>query len=517
MKRTLCLALSIVLTVLMSGTSSAFAVIERNIVDVYGVINEDGTYYYQNSPLKNVASIKNGMALQEDGTFWCFEYEPKDVGHGIVQYVPVPKQIMTDVVSFDCLHRDEALIVQADGTLWEWKSEYNNEGQQIGQPTKVLDNVVTASLDYEFSAAVKKDGSLWMWGWNTDGVLGTGEAEQEEYAEPIKVMDHVKDVDCGQSHVAAIKTDGSLWTWGNDKHGELGNNGRSNSGYYLGAFGWQPVLATPEKVMNHVIAVDCGEGYTAAITEDHTLWMWGYNPGTLGNGTIEDSPVPIKVMDDVAAVSCEGFRTYAVKTDGTLWSWGDLGGALGWSGGLDAFQERIKREVKSSTIDDRYLVVPTEIPGVVARVDTLSHSKPAAYASSQSVLVDGEPINFQMYALKDANGNLTNYIKLRDIASLLSGTAAQFDVSWDGAVNILSGQAYTPNGSEMTTPFSGDRAYTFATAPPKVNGKEIAMDAIVLKDDQGGAYTYYKLRDLGEALGFTVDWSAQRGISIETR
>lgn len=140
-----------------------------------------------------------------------------------------------------------------------------------------------------------------------------------------------------------------------------------------------------------------------------------------------------------------------------------------------------------------------------------------AFEVHQTMLVDNQRIEFDTYALKDANGNLTNYIKLRDIASLLNGTAAQFDVSWDGAVNILSGQAYTPNGSEMTTPFSGDRAYTFATAPTKVNGKEIAMDAIVLKDDQGGAYTYYKLRDLGEALGFTVDWSAQRGIYIETQ
>lgn len=44
-----------------------------------------------------------------------------------------------------------------------------------------------------------------------------------------------------------------------------------------------------------------------------------------------------------------------------------------------------------------------------------------------------------------------------------------------------------------------------------------ALDAIVLKDDVGGAYTYYKLRDLGTALGFTVDWSADKGIFIETK
>ena len=32
------------------------------------------------------------------------------------------------------------------------------------------------------------------------------------------------------------------------------------------------------------------------------------------------------------------------------------------------------------------------------------------------------------------------------------------------------------------------------------------MRGIVLTDD-GGGYTYFKLRDVGEALGFNVSWS----------
>ena len=140
-----------------------------------------------------------------------------------------------------------------------------------------------------------------------------------------------------------------------------------------------------------------------------------------------------------------------------------------------------------------------------------------AYPSTQSVLVDGLPVEFQCYALKDVNGNDTNYIKLRDIASILSGTAVQFEVGWDGAVNIETGKGYTPNGSEMSTPFSGPRAYEAAAAPTNINGVKAGLDAIVLKDDQGGAFTYYKLRDLGAALNFKVDWSAQKGIFIETR
>lgn len=139
-----------------------------------------------------------------------------------------------------------------------------------------------------------------------------------------------------------------------------------------------------------------------------------------------------------------------------------------------------------------------------------------AYASTQRVTVDGKAVEFQMYALKDANGNDTNYVKLRDVAATLNGTAAQFEVSWDGAVNIVTGQAYTPNGSEMKTPFSGNRAYSLPTSATKVNGSEASLEAIVLLDDKGGAFTYYKLRDLGKALGFNIGWAAETGVFVET-
>lgn len=139
-----------------------------------------------------------------------------------------------------------------------------------------------------------------------------------------------------------------------------------------------------------------------------------------------------------------------------------------------------------------------------------------AYARSQTITVNGTPISFQTYALKDANGYETNYVKVRDVASVLNGTGAQFDVTWDGAVNLRSRTAYTPNGSEMSTPFSGDRSYTMATAPNKVDGSVAGLEAILLKDDAGSGYTYYKLRDLGTALGFNVGWTAADGITVTT-
>lgn len=160
-------------------------------------------------------------------------------------------------------------------------------------------------------------------------------------------------------------------------------------------------------------------------------------------------------------------------------------------------------------------------PGSDGEVDFILRFHPAseieniAYASTQMVDVGGVPVEFQMYALKDANGNDTNYIKLRDLASVLGQTQAGFEVGWNGAVNIDTTKTYTPSGSEMSTPFSGNRSYEVTKEATYVDGKPVDLDAFILKDDKGGAYTYYKLRDLGRTLGFNVGWSAARGIYVE--
>ncbi len=141
-----------------------------------------------------------------------------------------------------------------------------------------------------------------------------------------------------------------------------------------------------------------------------------------------------------------------------------------------------------------------------------------AVATTQSVLVDGRSVTFETYALLDANGYQTNYAKLRDVAYVLNGTAASFNVSWsiERGVYAETGKPYAANGTEMSTPYSGDRACVPGAPTTQVDGKPVVLDSIVLTDDAGGGYTYYKLRDLGAALGFTVDWSSDVGVSIDT-
>lgn len=167
-------------------------------------------------------------------------------------------------------------------------------------------------------------------------------------------------------------------------------------------------------------------------------------------------------------------------------------------------------------VSDKELIVPVMFEETPASATV--EKTPAtgiAYVNTQMVEIDGKKMEFQMYALKDDHGE-TNYIKVRDLALALNGTAAQFSVDWSGMVNLNSGAAYVPNGSENKTPFTGDRSYTVPTAPTNVNGAVSDLAAIYLEDDTGGGYTYYQLRDLGRKMGFNVDWTAERGVFVET-
>lgn len=176
-----------------------------------------------------------------------------------------------------------------------------------------------------------------------------------------------------------------------------------------------------------------------------------------------------------------------------------------WAG-EDAYYDQCQIEIKEGT------GAPSEAQPAIPASGT-------AVASTQTVTVDGKAVEFQMYALLDEKGNGTNYIKLRDMAYILNGTEAQFSVGYDNtskSISVRTGEAYQAGGSEMTTPYSGDRAYTGGIQSIQVNGSAVDMTAITLLDDAGGGYNYFKLRDLGAALGFNVGWSGSQGVFIES-
>ena len=132
-----------------------------------------------------------------------------------------------------------------------------------------------------------------------------------------------------------------------------------------------------------------------------------------------------------------------------------------------------------------------------------------ASPTASKVTVNGEAKAFEAY-----NINSNNYFKLRDIAYVLNGTDASFSVGWDGAANsiaLVKGEAYAPTGSEMKVSGTKDiKDAVESTSAILIDGQKAALKAYTIKGNN-----YFKLRDLGTALGFNVGWdNASQTISI---
>lgn len=192
--------------------------------------------------------------------------------------------------------------------------------------------------------ALNYDGTLYATGVNNIGNLGINNLTNNFYFSTVfNSFSHVfvsatvsswKMLASGGSHTAAIKSDGSLWTWGLNNNGQLGTFNTVNRS--------SPVQVLSGSYMNPEIEswsfVSCGELATAAIRTDGALFTWGYNfYGQLGDGTTVAKSSPVKIgTDSWVSVSITTYNAFALKYNGTpgrgtLWGWGSntTGGTWG--------------------------------------------------------------------------------------------------------------------------------------------------------------------------------------------
>ena len=243
-----------------------------------------------------------------------------------------------------CNNSTNTAAIKTDGTLWTWGS--NNAGQ-LGDNTVTTRSSPVQTIAFGTSwkqvscgtgvgngiqshvAAIKTDGTLWMWGLNYTGQLGDNTiTNRSSPVQTVAFGTNWKQVICGRQQTAAIKTDGTLWVWGQGSSGELGDNTITNksSPVQTVAFGtnWKQV--------------SCGNGNIAAIKNDGTLWTWGFGTsGQLGDNTIVSKSSPVQTVSfgtNWKQISNSGVIMGAIKTDGTLWMWGINSGVGNNRGGL---------------------------------------------------------------------------------------------------------------------------------------------------------------------------------------
>jgi len=274
---------------------------------------------------KVIAGEQHFLAISQDGALWGWgENGSRQLGDGSTINRDEPVLINSDswlIVSAGLTH---SMGIKSDGTLWAWGSDnYEKLGngssgnaafpQQIG----VENNWKEVVAGERGTMAIKNDGTLWGWGSNNNGYLGNNESNSYEVDHPVQIgMDtdwvHISGAD--GRHCLAIKGNGTLWSWGWNSHGQLGD-GTMDDKYLPAQIGDS----------NDWKWIDSGSRLSFAMKTDNTIWGWGFcNTGFTIDSTY---PLQIGTDSDWKTVSFkkhEGSQyMLMIKTNGTLWGWGN--------------------------------------------------------------------------------------------------------------------------------------------------------------------------------------------------
>lgn len=154
----------------------------------------------------------------------------------------------------------------------------------------------------------------------------------------------------------------------------------------------------------------------------------------------------------------------------------------------------------------RYTITPNASANTAAALPQSTSVK--IQPSTHVVTVDGERVDPQGY-----NINGYNFYKLRDIAYILNGTDSQFNVTWDGANNrivLTDDAAYQEVGGEMTSSASAEiKNVSESDSTIVLDGKTLSLTGYRINGNN-----YYKIRDVGSALGFSVDFDPETEIVL---
>jgi len=181
--------------------------------------------------------------------------------------------------------------IKSDDTMWCWGK--NDQGQ-LGSTAHMalsesLTPVQTSSLGggrvpmkivagTRHACVLAADGSVWCWG---DSAQGQGGANGVTVLDPTQVSlgDTATLIAAGGANTCAVLTDNSLKCWGQNNVGQLGIGSTDGIAHYT------PTTVSSIPASFSVASIDIGTGSVCVSSAANEVWCWGKNNyGQLGTG-----------------------------------------------------------------------------------------------------------------------------------------------------------------------------------------------------------------------------------------
>ncbi len=289
-----------------------------------------------------VQSVATGAhhacAVLTDGTLWCWgANDVGQLGNGSLSVDPTTVPTFVDWLGYDVAEVAPGFAHTCartkEGNVWCWGANIlgelgigNADGVSHSEPEEVTGLGTTvvqlaASTNGSHTCARKANGSIWCWGLNDVGQIGTG-AVSAPHEAPVQAtvagMDN-SDVKVGAFHTCVRKTDKTVWCWGSNATLALGN----------GAAGDPQLTAIKAGLESaEIISLTAGSFHTCAVKAEGSAWCWGESSvGQLGLGAPgQDVGIPTLILGlsaDVTGIFGGASGTCATKSDGSAWCWGD--------------------------------------------------------------------------------------------------------------------------------------------------------------------------------------------------
>lgn len=215
-----------------------------------------------------------------------------------------------------------SVALRSNGTVWEWgysafdfladrsADDWNTPAQVSGFPSGTVITAIAAGVNH--TLAISAEGKLFAWGNNAKGKLGIHSTESfKKTPKQVGSDTTYKAVDAGPDFSIALRTDGTVWAWGSNACGILGTNG-TDSGSLV------PVQVDG---LTDIVSIAAGDHHSLALGKDGKVRVWGCE--TKGSAKATKLPRTIDYPNNVKSIAAGAWHSVILTDDGAMWGWGD--------------------------------------------------------------------------------------------------------------------------------------------------------------------------------------------------